>query len=77
MSRAKLHGVKQTKKLSNLPNDFENTFSKDWIDGMDFSLHLLSKNINSEAQKEDVKYFLLATSHFGEEIHGEIDHYIT
>lgn len=40
---AKLHGVKQTKKLSNLPNDFENTFSKDWIDGMDFSLHLLLK----------------------------------
>ena len=43
LPRAKLHEVKQTKKLYNLPNDFENTFSKDWNDGMDFSLHLLLK----------------------------------
>lgn len=57
---AKLHGVKQTKKLNNLPSDYKNTFYKDRIDGIDFSLDTdFQQNIVSKAPKEDVKNFLV------------------
>ena len=45
---------------------------------MDFSLVTeFQKNIASEALKKDIKYFLLATSDFGEEIQRQIDLYVT
>lgn len=37
LADAKLHEVKETKNLNNLPIDFENTFYKDWNDDIDFS----------------------------------------
>ena len=68
----------ETKKLYNLPNDFEKTFYRVWIDGIDFSLDTdFQGNIVSQAPIEDVKIFLLATSEFGEENQAEIDLYVT
>ena len=69
---------KKLKKLINLSSDCENTFYKDWIDGINRSLVTdFQKNNVSDAPKEDVKNFLFATSDFGEEILGETDLYIT
>ena len=69
---------KKLKKLINLSSDCENTFYKDWIDGINRSLVTdFQKNNVSDAPKEDVKNFLLVTSDFGEEILGETDLYIT
>ena len=68
----------ETKKLYNLPSDFEKTFYRVWIDGIDFSLDTdFQGNIVSQAPIEDVKNFLLATSEFGEENQAEIDLYVT
>ena len=68
----------ETKKLYNLPSDFEKTFYRVWIDGIDFSLDTdFQGNIVSQAPIEDVKIFLLATSEFGEENQAEIDLYVT
>ena len=68
----------ETKKLYNLPSDFEKTFYRVWIDGIDFSLDTdFHGNIVSQAPIEDVKIFLLATSEFGEENQAEIDLYVT
>ena len=68
----------ETKKLYNLPNDFEKTFYRVWIDGIDFSLDTdFQGNIVSQAPIEDVKIFLLATREFGEENQAEIDLYVT
>ena len=68
----------ETKKLYNLPSDFEKTFYRVWIDGIDFSLDTdFQGNIVSQAPVEDVKIFLLATSEFGEENQAEIDLYVT
>ena len=45
---------------------------------MDFSLVLdFQKNIASKDPKKDIKYFLLATSDFGQEIQRPIDLYVT
>ena len=69
---------KKLKKLINLSSDCENTFYKDWIDGINRSLVTdFQKNNVSDAPKEDVKNFLFATGDFGEEILGETDLYIT
>ena len=38
LPRATIHQNKETKKLYNLPSDFEQTFYRDWVDGTDFSL---------------------------------------
>ena len=68
----------ETKKLYNLPSDFEKTFYRVWIDGIDFSLDTdFQGNIVSQAPIEDVKIFLLATSEFGKENQAEIDLYVT
>ena len=68
----------ETKKLYNLPSDFEKTFYRVWIDGIDFSLDTdFQGNIVSQPPIEDVKIFLLATSEFGEENQAEIDLYVT
>ena len=68
----------ETKKLYNLPSDFEKIFYRVWIDGIDFSLDTdFQGNIVSQAPIEDVKIFLLATSEFGEENQAEIDLYVT
>ena len=68
----------ETKKLYNLPSDFEKTFYRVWIDGIDFSLDTdFQGNIVSQAPIEDVKIFLLATSEFGEENQAEINLYVT
>lgn len=68
----------ETKKLYNLPRDFEKTFYRVWLDGIDFSLDTdFQGNIVSQAPSEAVKIFLLATSKFGEEIQGEIELYVT
>ena len=68
----------ETKKLYNLPSDFEKTFYRVWIDGIDFSLDTdFQGNIVSQAPIEDVKIFLLATREFGEENQAEIDLYVT
>ena len=68
----------ETKKLYNLPSDFEKTFYRVWIDGIDFSLDAdFQGNIVSQAPIEDVKIFLLATSEFGEENQAETDLYVT
>ena len=68
----------ETKKLYNLPSDFEQTFYRDWLDVTDFSLDTdFRRNVVSQVLSEDVKIVLLATSKFGEKIQGEIDLYVT
>ena len=65
LSRAKIHQNKERKKFYNLPSDFEQTFCRDWLDGIDFSLGTdFQRNIVSQAPSEDVKNFLPATSYF-------------
>ena len=78
VTRTRLHEIKQRKKLNNLLSNFESTFSKDRIDGIDFLSTLTFKKISFvKGQKKKLKFFLLVNSDFGEENQSEIDLYIT
>ena len=55
---AKIHQNKETKKLYNLPSDFEQIFCSDWLEGIGFSLdNDFQRNIVSQAPSEDVQIF--------------------
>ena len=74
LPRARIHQKKEPKNLYNLPSDFEKTFYRDSLDGIDFSLDAdFQRYIVSQVPNEDVKMFLLATTKFKEEIQAEID----
>ena len=75
---ARIHKKEETKRLNNLPNNFFETFHKDWLDSIDFSRDTdFQQEILKNLPSEDVKKYLLATSEFGKEVQGEIDLYIT
>ena len=66
--RARIQQTKETKKLYNLPSDFEQKFSRDWLDEINFSLDTdFQRNVVSQAPSEVVKNFLLAKSEFWKE----------
>ena len=37
LPRSRIHKKEETRRLNNLPNNFVETFYKDWLDGTDFS----------------------------------------
>ena len=52
---ARIHQNKKIKIFYNLPSDFEHTFYRDWLDGIDFSLDTdFQRNIVSQAPSEHV-----------------------
>ena len=78
VSRARIHKKEETKRLNNLLGNFVQTFHTDWLDGIDFSSDTdFQQEIVKNGLIKDVKKFLLATCEFGQEIHGEIDLYVT
>ena len=75
---AGIHKKEEKKRLNNLPSNFVEYFYRDWLDGIDFSHDTdFQQEIVKNTLTEDVKKNLLATSEFGNEIHGEIDLYVT
>ena len=74
LPRARIHKKAETKRLNNLPNNFVETFYKDWLYSIDFSRNIdFQQKILKNTPRKDVKQYLLATSEFGQEIQGEID----
>ena len=67
----------ETIKL-NLPSNFRESFYKDFLDGIDFSLDndFQQQLVNNPLSKV-VKIFLLVTSNFSKEIQQELDLYVT
>ena len=74
LPRTRIHKKAETKRLNNLPNNFVETFYKDWLYSIDFSRDIdFQQKILKNTPRKDVKQYLLATSEFGQEIQGEID----
>ena len=74
--RNRTHKKEETKL--NLPSNYVESFYKDFLDGIDFSLdNDFQQQLVNNLLSKDVKKFLLATSNFGEEIQRELDLYVT
>ena len=77
LPRNRIHRKEETKCLNALPSNFVESFNKDSLGGIDFSLDTDSQQqLLSEMPSEDVKKFLLTTNALGKEIQGEIDLYV-
>ena len=78
LPHASTHKKEDTKRLSNLPTYFVESFYTDWLDGIDFSCNTDFQTGNFKKHtKWEFKKYLLATSEFGQKIQVEIDLYIT
>ena len=69
LPRVKLHEKKKTKKLNNLPSNFEKNFYKNWAEEIDGVINSdFQRKVIFEMVNEDVRNYLLATTEFGQEI---------
>ena len=69
LPRVRLHDKKETKKLNNLPINFEKNFYKSWAEQIDGVINSdFQRKVISEMVNEDVRNYLLATTEFGQEI---------
>ena len=58
---------KEERKKLNVPNNFAESFYKDFLDGIDFSQdNDFQQQLVNKPLSKDVKKFLLANSYFGE-----------
>ena len=69
LPRARIHKKEEIKRLNNLLSNFAESFSRDWLDGIDFSHDTdFQQEIVKNTPSEDVKKYLLPTSEFGNKI---------
>ena len=59
LPHASIHKKEDTKRLSNLPNNFVESFYKDWLDGIDFSCNtdFQTGNFKKHTKREYKKIF--------------------
>ena len=59
LPRASIHKKEDTKRLSNLSNNFVESFYKDWLDGIDFSCNtdFQTGNFKKHTKREYKKIF--------------------
>ena len=75
----KLHKKRKTRKLNNLPMNFEGYFYKNKLDNIDgtFDSNFQRKMISSVRNSNDVKNYLLPSSKLGQHMQEDINMYIT
>ena len=60
LPRSRIHKKEETRRLNNLPNNFVETFYKDWLDGTDFSWDTnFQQEILKNTPSKYVKKYLL------------------
>ena len=80
LPRGKLHKKEEIKKLNNLLSNYSRLFYKDRANSLDVDLpSTVANKILADGQPliDDIKNFLLGTSHYARGIQSDIDLYVT